>query len=363
MGLFALGVICAVFAFVYWLDAAGGLSRRSSYVIRFDGSVSGLLRGSAVLFNGVRVGEVGRLDLIPSEPESVMVEIAVDNSAPVRQDTKVGIDFQGLTGAPVIALSGGSAKLPILSDVNGEKPILTAEKGAGQGMSQVARQVLQRLDTVISENSEPLRNTIASINTFSAALARNSEKVDGIFDGLSRLTGGGKKPTQIIDLSPAKFNPIPSRVPDGPLLIPEPTALALLDSERIYASGTGAGALDLSDMRWPDILSKVLQTRIIQSFENTGYKGAVGRTLDELKTAHRLLIDVRAFGIQTGPDPAATVELSVKVADNAGHIISSRIFRVSRPLTELRSETAMKALNESAGTAFSELVLWVCATV
>ena len=58
-------------------------------------------------------------------------------------------------------------------------------------MTNAARDTLRRLDTVLTDNAEPLRNTMANLNTFTGALARNSDKLDGIVAGLERLTGGG----------------------------------------------------------------------------------------------------------------------------------------------------------------------------
>ena len=58
IGAFMLAVIVASFAFVYWLENKGGFGQRAYYQLRFDSSVSGLQTGSAVLFNGIRVGEV-----------------------------------------------------------------------------------------------------------------------------------------------------------------------------------------------------------------------------------------------------------------------------------------------------------------
>ena len=103
MGVFALFVLVAGFAFVYWLNNAGALRDRAVYRVLFEGSVSGLQRGSAVLFNGIRVGEVTRLDLDGAAPRQVHVTIAVSRGVPVRADTLVFIDFQGLTGSPVVA--------------------------------------------------------------------------------------------------------------------------------------------------------------------------------------------------------------------------------------------------------------------
>ena len=58
IGVFMLAVILASFAFVYWLENKGGFGKQDIYQVRFQGSVSGLSVGSAVLFNGLRVGEV-----------------------------------------------------------------------------------------------------------------------------------------------------------------------------------------------------------------------------------------------------------------------------------------------------------------
>src|SRR5437868_1159215 len=111
IGLFVTAVIAAVFGFVYWLHNGGGLSERTAYRIRYENTVSGLLTGAAVLFNGIRVGEVTNLKLDPGSPQLVIATIAVDAKTPVRADTKVGLDFQGLTGVHVVTLQGGSAPL------------------------------------------------------------------------------------------------------------------------------------------------------------------------------------------------------------------------------------------------------------
>ena len=69
VGAFVLAAIAAVFGFVYWLQNTGGLGPRATYHVQFEGSVPGLLVGAAVLFNGIRVGEVtDYVDLSPWPP-------------------------------------------------------------------------------------------------------------------------------------------------------------------------------------------------------------------------------------------------------------------------------------------------------
>ena len=76
IGLFILAVIATTFGFVYWLENKGGFAERETYRIKFQGSVSGLLIGSAVLFNGIRVGEVTALGLNADAPQDVVATIA-----------------------------------------------------------------------------------------------------------------------------------------------------------------------------------------------------------------------------------------------------------------------------------------------
>src|SRR5436305_7260228 len=192
VGAFVLAAIVAVFGFVYWLHNSGGLGPRVTYHVQFDGSVPGLLVGAAVLFNGIRVGEVTDLGLAADNPRRVNAAISVSSTTPVQSDTKVNLEFQGLTGVPVIALEGGT-----LVAKSGEVPLLIAEPGAGQSMTQAARDALRRVDTVLAENSEPLKNTIANLQVFSEGLARNTGKLDGIVTGLGKMTRVGKQEKKI----------------------------------------------------------------------------------------------------------------------------------------------------------------------
>ena len=122
----------------------------------------------------------------PTIPRRVTATISVTSTTPVRADTKVGLEFQGLTGVPVIALEGG-----IMLGKTGEVPTLIADPGAGQSMTQAARDALRKVDSVLSENAEPLKKTIANLQVFSEGLARNTGKLDGIVAGLEKMTGGG----------------------------------------------------------------------------------------------------------------------------------------------------------------------------
>lgn len=356
IGAFVLAVIAAVFGFVYWLNNTGGLGQRTVYRVQFENSVSGLLTGAAVLFNGIRVGEVTELKLSSDDPRQVMATIAVVPSTPVRADTQVGLEFQGLTGVPVIALQGGTAGAPAQPGL-----VLLADPSSGQSMTQAARQALQRVDAVLAENAAPLREAIGNINTFAGALARNSEKVDGIIAGLERMTGAAPPlaPPPAYDLvAPKNLAPLAKPV-RGQLAVREPTAPILFDSQNILARGKNGSTAPLTGGRWSDNLTKLLQARIIQTFENANLAGAVDRQADEVKADYRLTTEIRSFQLTTAGAPVGDVELSAKILGDDGKIVAAKIFHASAPAEGIDAAAAAAALNEAFRQIAADLVTWV----
>lgn len=365
IGLFTLAVMAAGFLFVYWLNSAGGLGSRSYYRVNFESPVSGLLRGSAVLFNGIRVGEVTNLTLDPSQPRATRAVIAIMRDAPVKADTRVSIEFQGLTGAPVVSLTGGEPDAAPISSGRGELPLLVAEKDAGIGMNQAARDVLRKLDNVITTNADPLKSVIANIDKFSGALARNSDRVDGIVAGLERLTGGtGSKPQpRVFELQPAAAISKPAKLPVGQLGVPEPITLTLYETEKIVVRATNGEAPVLERAQWPDLLPKVVQARMIESFERAGYLKVIGRSGDALKPDHQLLLEVRAFHVKAGDAPVAEVEIAARIADVEGKILAARVFRHTEAVPQFEPAPAAAAISAAFTRVAGELVSWTLAAI
>jgi phospholipid/cholesterol/gamma-HCH transport system substrate-binding protein len=353
VGAFVLAAIAAVFGFVYWLHNTGGLGPRATYHVQFDGSVPGLLVGAAVLFNGIRVGEVTDLGLASDNPRRVNATISVSSTTPVRSDTKVGLEFQGLTGVPVIALEGGK----LLAN-SGAVPTLIAEPGAGQGMTQAARDALRKVDSVLSDNSEPLKNTIANLQVFSEGLARNTGKLDSILAGLEKMTGGGAPAQKITyDLrAPQNLGPA-SKTIKGQLAIPEPTAVAMLETQRMLFS-PAKDVPGFSDFLWADAIPKLLQARLIEGFENYDIAHAPLRIADVGQTDFQLLIDVRRFRIATDSGPAAEIGLSARIVDKGGKVIASRLFEESQKFDKVEPAAAVAAFNDGFGRIAKDMIAW-----
>jgi phospholipid/cholesterol/gamma-HCH transport system substrate-binding protein len=359
MGIFVVAVTAAVFGFIYWLHAGGGLSARVAYGIRFDNTVAGLRAGSAVLFNGMRVGEVTDLRIDLENPRQVLATVMVDRKTPVRADTQVDIEVQGLMGAPSVALKGGEAGSSPLIASGSQAPTLVATPAAGQDTMQAAREALRRLNEILNDNADPFKGAIANINTFSGALARNSDRLDNILQGLERMTAGpGKASVRVYELNAPETFAAAKTLPAGQIVVTEPTTVIALDTQRIVVESDSGEAPSFPDVQWSDNIPKLVQARILQGFENAGF-AHVARPLDGFAVDYQLLLDIRKFNIVVASKAVAQVEFGAKLLDNSGHIVGARVFRAVVPVEKPdNAQSAVAALNGAFVKAATEIVQW-----
>jgi phospholipid/cholesterol/gamma-HCH transport system substrate-binding protein len=178
IGAFTLAVIAAAFGFVLWFQSLHTTKARTPLRVIFEGPASGLRNGGSVNFNGIRVGEVVSVKL--DNPRRVVALAMIENNAPIRKDTKVGLEFQGLTGVAAISLKGGDeAAPPVPLDEDGI-PVLTADPNSLQDVTEAIRGTLQNINRVVADNQEAVKNSLHNLETFTASLARNSEKIDNL---------------------------------------------------------------------------------------------------------------------------------------------------------------------------------------
>ncbi len=178
IGSFTLAVIAAAFGFVMWFQSLHATKARSPLRIVFEGPAAGLRNGGSVNFNGIRVGEVISVKL--DNPRRVVALVMVENNAPIRKDTLVGLEFQGLTGVAAISLKGGEeAATGVPLDEDGV-PVLTADPAGLQDVTESIRATLQNINKVVADNQGSVKNSLANLETFTASLARNSERIDNV---------------------------------------------------------------------------------------------------------------------------------------------------------------------------------------
>jgi phospholipid/cholesterol/gamma-HCH transport system substrate-binding protein len=171
IGTTTLVVIAMAFAGLLGFRKIHSIGQQSPLRIVFEGSASGLRKGGNVHFDGVHVGEIKSLEL--DNPRKVVVLVMVDNSAPIRKDTVVGLEFQGLTGVAAISLTGGVATAPPVPLDEDGIPILTADLSETESI----RDSLHNVDRILVGNESTLKDALLGFETYTASLADRGDVI------------------------------------------------------------------------------------------------------------------------------------------------------------------------------------------
>jgi phospholipid/cholesterol/gamma-HCH transport system substrate-binding protein len=174
IGTTTLAVIAAAFAGLLGYQKIHALRQQTPLRIVFEGSASGLRKGGSVNFDGVQIGVIKSLKL--DDPRKIVALVTVDNSAPIRKDTVVGVEFQGLTGVAAISLTGGAdAAAPVPLDKDGI-PILTADLREIESI----RDSLHNVDRLLVGNQAMVKDALLNFETYTASLAGKGDAIESI---------------------------------------------------------------------------------------------------------------------------------------------------------------------------------------
>lgn len=198
VGIFTLAAILSAMAFVYWRAVGTGGSDQVILNVRIPGSAAGLIRGSAVLFNGVKVGDVKRVYIDISNPSVAIAETEVDRLTPITPSTQAEIGIQGLTGQAYIEMIGGNPQQENILDraaadgveayINAKPSSVTNILKTVEDIASRTNEVLASVESFFNESREPLANTLRNAEKFSDALAKNSDSIDSFLASVGDLS-------------------------------------------------------------------------------------------------------------------------------------------------------------------------------
>lgn len=221
IGAFTLAVVFGAFGFVYWFSGPSTTAQYKTYQIVFSGSVSGLTRGGAVEFDGLKVGEVTQLAISEEDPSRVDVLVSIDKKTPIKIDTKARLEQAGFTGVKTVALVGGTPRAPVLAAAPGQTyPRIEAESSdlqniidSVQRLSKKATEALDKVDKLLDANSGTISQTLKNAETFTKALADNSEDIGSAMHDLAAVGRSLKPIPERLDkllaaVDPKKLNSI-----------------------------------------------------------------------------------------------------------------------------------------------------------
>ncbi|NLR96287.1 ABC transporter [Rhizobium sp. P38BS-XIX] len=177
---------------------------------------------------------------------------------------------------------------------------------------------------------------------------------------LAALLGGcGTTNNDTYDLS-ASVKANGPAVKSRQILIPTPTALQALDSNQIVIRVSPSEIQYLGKSQWSDKLSKMVQSKLVEAFENTGKLGGVGVPGQGLAIDYQIVTDIRSFEINAaGGQKTAVVEISEKILnDRSGTVKAQNVFRKSVPVSGGSNADFVRGLDAAFAGVAAEMVDW-----
>ncbi|MCV6585575.1 MAG: ABC-type transport auxiliary lipoprotein family protein [Marinibacterium sp.] len=150
------------------------------------------------------------------------------------------------------------------------------------------------------------------------------------------------------------------------IVVEEPTATAAVNTDRIAVLPNPLQVQYLPRARWVDRAPVIVQSLLIESYENSDRVAAVGRSAVGLRADYLIVPDLREFQASVPDRPAPngepleiTVRLNVKVVDAfEDRIIASKSFeKVAYAPTEATIDT-VNAFDRALGSTMRNAVEW-----
>lgn len=183
-----------------------------------------------------------------------------------------------------------------------------------------------------------------------------------VLAGLSACASKAPNDTFDITASPTVESSGPAR--NRQLLVADPSALKALDSEQVLVRVSPSEIRYLSKSQWSDKLTRMVQAKLVETFENTGKLDGVGKPGQGLAIDYQLITDVRAFEIDTVGADRGVVEISVKLLDDRnGSVKAQEVFRASETATGTSNEAYIRAMDRAFGRVSAEIVAWTLSKI
>jgi cholesterol transport system auxiliary component len=176
---------------------------------------------------------------------------------------------------------------------------------------------------------------------------------------------GNSPPARLFVLSPkSTFDPDLPRVP-WQLTIEVPVAEAGLNTARIALRRSPLSLEYFERANWIDTAPRMIQTLLVESFENSSRIVAVGRQSVSLRADYSLITELREFQAEygEGPAPAALVRLTAKLVKMPQRNIVATMSAEEKIRADGPSlDEIIPAFDKALGKALKKIVEWTLGT-
>ncbi|KAF2389100.1 MULTISPECIES: MlaD family protein [Pseudomonas] len=208
IGLFTVIVVAGALLFGLWLAKSSVDTEFKDYEIVFNEAVSGLSKGSAVQYSGIKVGDVVSLRLDPKDPRRVLARIRLGGDTPIKEDTEAKLALTGITGTSIIQLSGGTPQSPKLRGKDGELPTIIAAPSPIARLLNDSNDLMAGVSTLMhnanqmfsADNVERISKTLEHLEQTTGTIA---EQRGDIRQAMQQLASIGKQASATLEQTTA----------------------------------------------------------------------------------------------------------------------------------------------------------------
>ncbi|WP_223450118.1 MULTISPECIES: MlaD family protein [unclassified Pseudomonas] len=208
IGLFTVIVVASALLFGLWLAKSSVDTEFKDYEIVFNEAVSGLSKGSAVQYSGIKVGDVVSLRLDPKDPRRVLARIRLGGDTPIKEDTQAKLALTGITGTSIIQLSGGTPQSPTLKGHDGNLPTIVASPSPIARLLNDSNDLMAGVNVLMhnanqmfsSENVERISKTLEHLEQTTGTIA---DQRGDIRQAMQQLSAIGKQATATLEQTAA----------------------------------------------------------------------------------------------------------------------------------------------------------------
>lgn len=191
---------------IFMVGKRGDMFGSSFKVKAYFSNVQGLRNGAVVRLNGIDVGSVNSIQIVPDTTGRVQVAMSISKDIQrfIRTDTKASIETEGLVGNKVVVLKIGSSTSEEVKDggyiQTEEQPTFTAIINETQGVIQYTKEMTKSLAEITEKvnsgkgsigkllNDDRLYQNAADLtyqaNVSLKGITKELQKVTDLFDKL-----------------------------------------------------------------------------------------------------------------------------------------------------------------------------------
>lgn len=197
VGLFGIISILSLAGFAFWMEKYGiDDDQYDNYKTYIEESVSGLKTSSPVKLKGIEIGFVEDVIIDKNDPERIEVTFKVKKETPVKTDSFIVLNSQGIAGVGFLEIKGGTKEAQSLKSFDkSERPVLKSESSMLSKLSDKAEDILTDISkTIVKVNKlvsdKNINNVSSSLDNFSqvaSELKNNKQEIADLIHGVKEV--------------------------------------------------------------------------------------------------------------------------------------------------------------------------------